>query len=278
MPLGRGTGLRPGRPVRRWSATSRTTACCAGTRPPAPSACSGSRPATPTATRSTAEGRLVTCEHGHRRVDAHRARRHRSPCSPTATRASGSTAPTTSSCGPTARSGSPIPPTASTATTRATAPTARSAAATSTASTRHGRRARSSPTTSCGPTASPSRSTSAAVHRRQPPPSTSGVFDVARRRRALPAVSVFAECDAGSSTGIRLDDQGRVWAAADDGVHCYDPDGTLIGKLRAPRGRLQPRVRRAQAQPAVHHRHDLGVLGHALRQRCPAGVGTALIS
>lgn len=34
--------------------------------------------------------------------------------------------------------------------------------------------------------------------------------------------------------GIRLDHFGRVWAAALDGLHCYDPDGTLIGKLRTP--------------------------------------------
>jgi gluconolactonase len=45
---------------------------------------------------------------------------------------------------------------------------------------------------------------------------------------------VFATCDAGTFDGIRLDDAGRVWAAAGDGVHCFDPDGTLIGKLRLP--------------------------------------------
>lgn len=34
---------------------------------------------------------------------------------------------------------------------------------------------------------------------------------------------------------IRFDDAGRLWAAAlHDGVHCYDPDGTLIGRLRVP--------------------------------------------
>jgi gluconolactonase len=34
---------------------------------------------------------------------------------------------------------------------------------------------------------------------------------------------------------IRLDDEGRLWAAAlEDGVHCYAPDGTLIGRLRVP--------------------------------------------
>ncbi|MEW2553535.1 SMP-30/gluconolactonase/LRE family protein [Streptomyces zhihengii] len=34
---------------------------------------------------------------------------------------------------------------------------------------------------------------------------------------------------------LRFDDEGRLWAAAmDDGVHCYDPDGTLIGRLDIP--------------------------------------------
>jgi gluconolactonase len=33
---------------------------------------------------------------------------------------------------------------------------------------------------------------------------------------------------------VRLDDAGRVWAAAHDGLHCFDPDGTLLGKLRLP--------------------------------------------
>ena len=47
-------------------------------------------------------------------------------------------------------------------------------------------------------------------------------------------VGIFAECTVGVFDGIRLDDAGRVWAAAGDGVHCFDPDGTLIGKLRLP--------------------------------------------
>jgi gluconolactonase len=45
---------------------------------------------------------------------------------------------------------------------------------------------------------------------------------------------VFADCDAGTFDGVRLDDAGRVWAAAHDGLHCFDPDGTLLGKLRLP--------------------------------------------
>jgi gluconolactonase len=44
----------------------------------------------------------------------------------------------------------------------------------------------------------------------------------------------FATCDAGTFDGIRLDAAGRLWAAAHDGLHCFDPDGTLIGKLHLP--------------------------------------------
>lgn len=45
---------------------------------------------------------------------------------------------------------------------------------------------------------------------------------------------VFAECTAGLFDGFRLDRQGRVWTSAGDGVHCYEPDGTMIGKVRIP--------------------------------------------
>ncbi|MDL2401667.1 SMP-30/gluconolactonase/LRE family protein [Rhizobium mayense] len=45
---------------------------------------------------------------------------------------------------------------------------------------------------------------------------------------------VFATSTSGIHDGFRLDREGRVWASAFDGVHCYDPDGTLIGKIRIP--------------------------------------------
>jgi gluconolactonase len=51
---------------------------------------------------------------------------------------------------------------------------------------------------------------------------------------SLTGGEVFGTCDAGVFDGIRLDDAGRVWAAAGDGLHCFAPDGTLIGKLRVP--------------------------------------------
>lgn len=43
----------------------------------------------------------------------------------------------------------------------------------------------------------------------------------------------FASSDAGYD-GLRLDDQGRVWAATGEGIHVYDRDGTLLGLLRLP--------------------------------------------
>lgn len=45
---------------------------------------------------------------------------------------------------------------------------------------------------------------------------------------------VVATCTSGVFDGFRLDTEGRIWASASDGVHCYDPDGTLLGKIRIP--------------------------------------------
>lgn len=62
------------------------------------------------------------------------------------------------------------------------------------------------------------------------------VFDV-REDGTLSDGKVFAEAKDGVSRfdNIRFDDGGRLWAAAiEGGVHCYDPDGTLIGRLRVP--------------------------------------------
>jgi gluconolactonase len=51
---------------------------------------------------------------------------------------------------------------------------------------------------------------------------------------SLKGGEVFATCDNGSFDGLRLDATGRVWAAAYDGLHCFAPDGTLLGKLLVP--------------------------------------------
>jgi gluconolactonase len=59
------------------------------------------------------------------------------------------------------------------------------------------------------------------------------VFDVSEQGR-VSGGRVFADCTAGLFDGFRLDDGGRIWTSAADGIHCYDPDGTLIGKVRVP--------------------------------------------
>jgi gluconolactonase len=46
--------------------------------------------------------------------------------------------------------------------------------------------------------------------------------------------AMFARCTVGVFDGFRLDEAGRIWTSAGDGVHCYDPDGTLIGKVLVP--------------------------------------------
>jgi len=59
------------------------------------------------------------------------------------------------------------------------------------------------------------------------------VFDVGEGGRLSGGVE-FADCTAGRFDGMRLDTEGRIWAATDDGVHCIAPDGTLIGKVKIP--------------------------------------------
>ena len=55
----------------------------------------------------------------------------------------------------------------------------------------------------------------------------------------LSAGRVFVQMSPGGSDGIRTDRDGNLWAAAGggagfDGVHCYAPDGALLGKIHLP--------------------------------------------
>ncbi|AWK88767.1 SMP-30/gluconolactonase/LRE family protein [Azospirillum thermophilum] len=45
---------------------------------------------------------------------------------------------------------------------------------------------------------------------------------------------VFAEISPGVPDGFRVDGQGNVWTSARDGVQCFAPDGALLGKVRIP--------------------------------------------
>jgi gluconolactonase len=51
---------------------------------------------------------------------------------------------------------------------------------------------------------------------------------------ALSGGEILASSTAGVFDGFRLDVDGRIWAGAGDGVHCIEPDGTLIGKILLP--------------------------------------------
>ena len=46
--------------------------------------------------------------------------------------------------------------------------------------------------------------------------------------------TTFATCDNGVFDGFRVDAAGNLWTSAGDGVHCFAPDGTLLGKIRLP--------------------------------------------
>ncbi|WP_159949250.1 SMP-30/gluconolactonase/LRE family protein [Rhizobium sp. 18065] len=59
------------------------------------------------------------------------------------------------------------------------------------------------------------------------------VFDVVDGRK-LANGRVFAQLDIGIPDGIRLDTAGNLWSSAADGVHCFAPDGTLLGKILVP--------------------------------------------
>lgn len=45
---------------------------------------------------------------------------------------------------------------------------------------------------------------------------------------------VFHKIAPGASDGLRLDTEGNVWSSAADGVHCIAPDGHLMGKILVP--------------------------------------------
>jgi len=59
------------------------------------------------------------------------------------------------------------------------------------------------------------------------------VFDVCDDG-SLGRSKVFSDCTAGLFDGFRIDEAGRLWSSSAEGVHCLESDGTLIGKLLVP--------------------------------------------
>jgi gluconolactonase len=60
------------------------------------------------------------------------------------------------------------------------------------------------------------------------------VCDLVDGGRALGHSRVLASCDNGIYDGLRVDALGNLWAGAGDGVHCIAADGSLLGRIRLP--------------------------------------------
>ena len=59
------------------------------------------------------------------------------------------------------------------------------------------------------------------------------VFDVGDDNR-LSGGEVFHGINPGAADGFRVDTDGNVWSSAADGVHCINPAGDLLGKILVP--------------------------------------------
>ncbi len=58
-------------------------------------------------------------------------------------------------------------------------------------------------------------------------------FKVGKEGR-LTGGKVFAVCDNGLFDGFRVDEDGNIWSSAGDGVHCFSAKGELLGKIKVP--------------------------------------------
>jgi gluconolactonase len=58
-------------------------------------------------------------------------------------------------------------------------------------------------------------------------------FDVVDGKR-LANSRVFCDIKAGIPDGFRIDVTGNLWTSCHDGVECYAPDGTLLGRINVP--------------------------------------------
>ena len=60
------------------------------------------------------------------------------------------------------------------------------------------------------------------------------VYDVSADGASLSNGRVFFKVEPGFTDGLRCDEEGNVWSSAGDGVHCIDPFGNLLGKIKLP--------------------------------------------
>ena len=60
------------------------------------------------------------------------------------------------------------------------------------------------------------------------------VFDVIDGGRNVTGGKIFCTIDSGLPDGFRFDTDGNLWTSAGDGVHCFSPQGELLGKIKIP--------------------------------------------
>lgn len=84
---------------------------------------------------------------------------------------------------------------------------------------------------------------------RDDPKQSIRVFDVDAAGR-LSGGGIFHKIEPGYADGLCVDEDGNIWSSAGDGVHCIDPQGRLLGRIRVPQrvsnlcfgGRLKNRL------------------------------------
>ena len=62
-------------------------------------------------------------------------------------------------------------------------------------------------------------------------PATLYAFDITHDAKRLTGRRTFAYSDNGIPDGLHTDTEGNVWAGCGDGIHIWNPEGTLIGKI-----------------------------------------------
>lgn len=60
------------------------------------------------------------------------------------------------------------------------------------------------------------------------------VFDVGKDGTKLRDGGVFHTIEPGAADGLRVTTDGNIWSSAGDGVHCISPEGDLLGKILTP--------------------------------------------
>lgn len=60
------------------------------------------------------------------------------------------------------------------------------------------------------------------------------VLDVSGHGPRLSNCRTFHKIQPGFADGMRCDEAGNLWSSSSDGVHCIDPSGALLGKIKVP--------------------------------------------